>query len=70
MIKVYSKCYDEIGVFNDMWYIVGMFEKVVLFVFMLRDYKIVFFVVLLWLCNFILFEWYWVMLISFNDILY
>ena len=28
MTKVYSKCYDEIGAFNDTRYIVGMLEKV------------------------------------------
>ena len=31
MTKVYSKCYDEIGAFNDTRYIVGMLEKVVSF---------------------------------------
>ena len=36
MTKVYSKCYDEIGAFNDTRYIVGMLEKVnrALFTFM------------------------------------
>ena len=29
MTKVYSKCYDEIGAFNDTRYIVGMLEKVI-----------------------------------------
>jgi len=28
MTKVYSKCHDEIGAFNDTRYIVGMLEKV------------------------------------------
>lgn len=28
MTKVYSRCYDEIGAFNDTRYIVGMLEKV------------------------------------------
>ena len=28
MTKVYSKCCDEIGAFNDTRYIVGMLEKV------------------------------------------
>ena len=28
MTKVYSRCYDEIGTFNDTRYIVGMLEKV------------------------------------------
>ena len=28
MTKVYSKCFDEIGAFNDTRYIVGMLEKV------------------------------------------
>ena len=28
MTKVYSKCYDDIGAFNDTRYIVGMLEKV------------------------------------------
>ena len=29
MTKVYSKCYDEIGAFNNTRYIVGMLEKVI-----------------------------------------
>ena len=28
MTKVYSKCYQEIGAFNDTRYIIGMLEKV------------------------------------------
>lgn len=31
MTKVYGKCYDEIGAFNDTKYIVGMLERVRLF---------------------------------------
>lgn len=70
MTKVYSKCYDEIGAFNDTRYIVGMLEKVVSFALTLRDYKTVFFVALLRSCNFTSLERYWATSTSLNDILH
>ena len=70
MTKVYSKCYDEIGAFNDTRYIVGMLEKVVSFALTLRDYKTVFFVALLRSWNFTSLERYWATSTSLNDILH